>query len=244
MELHIYKSPGETINALAKFFIDTCREAITARGWCSVALSGGASPKQLYELLASPAYNKQLEWKKIYFFFGDERYVPFDDPANNGLMVKKALFDPLGIATTRIFYIDTNLPPDSSAADYEEKIKKYFKSSTVAVDLVLLGLGDNAHTASLFPHTAVVHESIAWMKAVYLEDQRVFRITMTAGLINLARSIAFLVFGKSKAAAVHQVLEGEKNFDEFPAQIIAPSNGELHWFIDEEAATALQHSVK
>jgi 6-phosphogluconolactonase len=243
MELHIFNTAEEAITALADFFVEKVNAAIAENGESAVALSGGGSPKKLYELLASPEYSSKIDWSKVYFFFGDERYVPFTDPGNNGSMVKKAMFDSLGIPAGQIFYIDTSLPPKIASSNYEEAIYDYFKDRPVRFDLVLLGLGDNAHTASLFPHTPVLKEQKKLVSAVFLEDEKVFRITMTAALINESENIAFLVFGDSKANAVCQVLEGEKNVDIYPAQIIEPENGNVHWFLDKAAASGLSAKI-
>jgi 6-phosphogluconolactonase len=202
-------------------------------------LSGGNSPKKLYELLTTSEYGRQIDWDKIYFFFGDERYVPFTDPGNNGNMAKKALFEPLMIPDANIFYINTAAPPEESAKKYSQRILSYFKNDPVRFDLVLLGLGDNSHTASLFPHTPVLKEKKALVSAVYIKELSSYRITMTAGLINEAHAIAFLVYGEAKAMAVHNVLEGEKDFETYPAQLIIPEEGVMLWFLDESAAKGL-----
>jgi len=237
--LHIYKTADDTIKALADYFVQTVNAAIKEKGRCTVVLSGGNSPKKLYELLASPDYSGQVDWDKIYFFFGDERYVPFSDPENNGNMVKKTLFEPLMIPGANIFYINTAVPPDESAKKYTQRILSHFKNDPVRFDLILLGLGDNGHTASLFPHTAVLKEKKALVSAVYLEELSSYRITITAALINEAHAIAFLVYGPAKATAVYEVLEGGKNFETYPAQLIIPEEGQLDWFLDEDAAKNL-----
>jgi 6-phosphogluconolactonase len=239
MKLHIYKSETETIAALAEFFSNTVNEAIAKKGKCSVVLSGGNSPKQLYELLASE-YNQKIDWTKVYFFFGDERAVPFTDKDNNGAMAKRALFDPLEIKDSNIFYIDTDLAPAAAALDYAGRIKVFFEEAPASFDLILLGLGDNAHTASLFPYTTVLTETEATVSAVYLEAANTYRITMTAPLINNATAIAFLVFGTSKAGAVFHVLQYEKNTSLYPAQLVETVNGSIHWFLDEAAASLIK----
>jgi len=236
----IYTNTEELLTALANFFVAASRQAIADYGTFSVALSGGSSPKKLYEKLASAAYRDQLDWSNIYFFFGDERYVPSDDPDSNALMAQKALFDPLAIPETQIFRVNTSLSPQEAAADYARSIKQHFNSEQVQFDLVLLGLGDDAHTASLFPGTPVLHEQAATVTSVFLKDKDVYRITLTAPLINQARDIAFLVYGDSKAAAVQQVLEAEKNIETYPAQLIQPASGNVHWFIDVSAAALLR----
>ena len=237
--LHIYKTADETIKGLADYFVQTVNTAIKEKGRCTVVLSGGNSPKKLYKLLTSPDYSNQIDWDKIYFFFGDERYVPFSDPENNGNMAKKALFEPLMIADANIFYINTAVPPDDSAKKYAQRILSYFKNDPVRFDLILLGLGGNAHTASLFPHTPVLKEKKAFVSAVYIEEVTSYRITMTAALINEAKNISFLVYGDSKAKSVHFVLEGEKDFETYPAQLINPEEGMVNWFLDEDAAKNL-----
>ena len=236
MELHIYKTPDKVIEGLANYFIQTVKTAIKEKNECTVVLSGGNSPKKLYELLASMDHGNQIDWDKVYFFFGDERYVPFNDPGNNGNMVKKALFEPLMIPDANIFYINTAVPPEESAKKYSQRILSYFKNNPVRFDLILLGLGDNAHTASLFPHTPVLKEKKALVSAIYIEELSSYRITMTAALINEAHAISFLVYGEAKANAVHDVLEGAKDFETYPAQLIIPEEGVLNWFLDEDAA--------
>ncbi len=240
MNLHVYSSPEEVISHLAEFFIETVNEAIAANGACSVVLSGGSSPKKLYELLASDAFNTKPDWHKIAFFFGDERYVPFDDPGNNGLMVSQALFTPLGIEKEKIFYIDTSLSPADAAIDYASRIEGYFDGEPIRFDLNLLGLGDNVHTASLFPNTTVLYEMKALVKAVFVEEVNSWRITMTAPLINESKQIVFLVFGAVKAEAVYHVMKSERNIDIYPAQLIEAEEGELHWFLDEAAAEKIK----
>ena len=236
MKLHIYYTENETIKAVANFFVATVNTAIRKNDECSVVLSGGNSPKKLYQLLASDEYKNKIDWSKITFFFGDERYVPFNDKENNGLMAKQTLFEPLQIDESKIFYIGTSLSPEHDAANYTDAIFTYFGERQIKFDLILLGLGDNSHTASLFPYTNVLHEEKAIVRSVFLEDKKIYRITMTAPLINDAHNIAFLVYGKTKAEAVHRVLKGEKNIELYPAQLIQPLDGTTNWFMDKVAA--------
>ena len=238
--ISIFKTIEELTTAVADHFVTIARNSISSRGEFNVVLSGGSSPKRLYEMLASPDYNHKVEWDKVHFFFGDERYVPANDPENNALMVKKAMFDPINISSSNIFAIDTSLSPDEAAKKYISTITDHFKDQQTRFDLILLGLGDNSHTASLFPFTLVLSDKSASVKAVFLEDQNVYRITMTAPLINQARHIAFLVYGKAKAEAVRHVLEDELNERKYPAQLIHPEKGDLQWYLDEAAASGLK----
>ncbi len=240
MELNIFDTEDEVLAALAAHFVKIADESIAARGKFSVALSGGNSPKKLYELLAS-AYPDKVEWEKVYFFFGDERNVPQTDKDSNYLMAKKALFDPLNISILNIFPVDTSLAPEQAAEKYQEEIETFFDEGELSFDLILLGLGDNSHTASLFPFTPVLHDRTPGVKEVFLQDQQIYRITLNAPLINEAQHIAFLVYGEGKAIAVHHVLEDDEDIEEFPAQLIEPIVGEIEWFLDTAAAALLRN---
>ncbi|MDF2433389.1 MAG: 6-phosphogluconolactonase [Mucilaginibacter sp.] len=225
---------------MAAHFVKIANEEIAAKGKFSVALSGGSSPKKLYELLAS-SYADKVAWEKVYFFFGDERNVPQTNKDSNYLMAKKTLFEPLQISASNIFPVDTSLPPAEAAKMYEEEIEQFFDEDELSFDLILLGLGDNSHTASLFPFTPVLHDRTPGVKDVFLEDQQVYRITLNAPLINEAKHIAFLVYGQGKAIAVHHVLEDDEDIEEFPAQLIEPIVGDIQWFLDTAAASQLKH---
>ena len=180
MTLHIYSTPDEAISKMAVFITDTVNDAIKNNGHCHMVLTGGNSPKKLYELLASSTYKDVVRWDKVFFYFGDERYVPFTHRDNNGGMVKNIFFDPLGIREDHICYMDTSFPPEMAAQKYDTAIREKMGNSYPVFDLVLLGMGDNAHTASLFPGTAVLEEKTVDVKSVYLADQDAYRITMTA----------------------------------------------------------------
>jgi 6-phosphogluconolactonase len=239
MKLNIYNNEKQVLAALAARFVKIANEAIAKRGKFSVALSGGSSPKALYELLAA-SFKDKVEWDKVYFFFGDERNVPQTDKDSNYLMAKKALFEPLEIDHSNIFPVETELGPHESAKKYEEEIEEFFEDGELSFDLILLGLGDNSHTASLFPYTPVLHDRTPGVKEVFLQDQQAYRITMNAPLINEARHIAFLVYGGAKAIAVHHVLEDDEDIENYPAQLIEPITGEIQWFLDSAAASMLK----
>lgn len=242
MTINIYKSEEEVLDNLAAYFVLSANTAISVKGKFTVALSGGSSPKKLYELLAEN-YADKLEWKNVDFFFGDERNVLQDDANSNYLMVKTALFTPLKILNQQVFAVNTSLEPNQAAEAYTRAINNYFKGDPIIFDLILLGLGDNSHTASLFPNTNILQEQTATVKAVFLKDENVYRISFSAPLINNADKIAFLVYGAGKAAAVQHVIEDEKNTNLYPAQLIAPLHGELCWFLDKNAAADIKASV-
>ncbi len=238
--INIFKTKQELLFAMASYFIEIARKAIEEHDEFNVALSGGKSPIKLYELLSSTEYRSRIDWGKVSFFFGDERYLPDDDPQNNSFMIQKYLFNPLKIAESKIFRIDTTLTPDEAAKEYHNTIVAHFKENLVRFDLILLGLGQNAHTASLFPFTPVLYESTPTVRAVFLTEQMSYRITMTAPMINRSKHIAFLVYGREKAEAVRHVMKDVRDVQKYPAQLIHPEKGELQWFLDEAAAMLLE----
>lgn len=237
MKLNTYQNADEAIAAIAVYFVELAKTSIAKQKRFSVSLSGGSSPKKLYELLAND-YAKAVDWEKVYFFFGDERYVAHDHADSNFRMANNALFVPLNINEKQIFKLNTSLTPEEAASEYETNIREHFNQNTV-FDLVLLGLGDDAHTASLFPGTSIISVKDALVKEVYVEDKDVYRISMTAPLINQAANIAFLTFGESKANAIKSVLEEETDVNKYPAQLIKPVNGEVQWFVDKAAVSKL-----
>lgn len=239
MKLNVFRKANDAVVALADFLVGCANEAITQNDMFSIALSGGKSPKKLYELLASADYSNKIDWTKVYFFFGDERYVKHTHPDSNYLMAKNAFLDTLNINPAQVFAIDTSLDPASAAVNYERAIETFFKNQP-QFDLILLGLGDDAHTASLFPGTSIVWIDEELVKEVYLKDKAVYRISFTAPLINHAKNVAFLTFGSSKAEAIKAVLEAEKDIFKYPAQLIEPKNGTLNWFVDEDAVSKLR----
>lgn len=238
--IYVYDDVNRLVSELAEDIVTASKNAIQARGQFNLVLSGGNSPKYLYELLASEKFAGKIDWEKIFFFFGDERFVPEDDERKNYNMVDRALFKPLGIKKSNIFKIDTSESAEIAARKYNTAIQHHFKEMPIAFDYILLGLGDNAHTASLFPHTAVLNESKAEVCAVFVEEAGMYRITMTAPLINRSKNISFLVFGKEKASAIYHVLEDNTgSSNEYPARLIQSDFADVKWFIDTMAAAQL-----
>ena len=240
MTINVFKTENELISAIAIYFIKIAQHTIEEKGIFNTALAGGNSPKKFYQMLSSDEFKNKIDWSKVNFFFGDERYVPADDAERNSWMVQKYLFEPLNISSSQILEVDTTLSPEQAAKKYDETIRTHFKHIPVRFDLMLLGLGDNSHTASLFPFTPVLAEKSPTVKAVFLKEQNSYRITMTVPLINQSKHIAFLVYGKEKAEAVYHVLKDVRNPEKYPAQLINPADGELHWFLDDNAASLLE----
>jgi 6-phosphogluconolactonase len=239
MVLKVYDTVDEEILSMAEYIVALANKSLANSERFSFALSGGKSAKKLYDILTNDQFRNKIDWQKIDFFLGDERYVPHTDDASNFKMAKETLLVPLHIPSSNIFPVNTSIPPDDAASDYWSTIQHYFKGEEPRFDFILLGFGDNSHTASLFPFTPVLNDTTPGVKPVWLQDQQVYRITLNAPLINLAKNIAFLVYGKEKASAVFHVIKGYRDIQRHPAQLIEPVSGEVYWFLDKEAASEI-----
>ena len=226
-------------NAAAGIFVQQARQAMQMKGWFAVALSGGHTPQRTYELLAQPPYRDQVAWRQVHIFWGDERCVPHGDPRSNTRMVRQALLDQVPIPTSQIHPISCGPAAREGADDYEAVLREFFGHQPPRFDLVFLGLGENGHTASLFPGSQVLEEKEHWVSEIYVAEQDLHRVTLTALLINQAAVVVFLVSGAQKAAIVKEVLEGPVDPHRLPAQMIKPAIGEVHWLIDQEAGALL-----
>lgn len=240
MELHIAKDPAQLSENVAAWISNYVQEVLQDQEKFTFVLSGGNTPKQLYSLLAKPPYAEIIPWEKIHFFWGDERAVPFEDERNNARMAFDVLLDKVPVKPENIHVMRTDIAPEQSAQEYEQILRKYFKEEELTFDLVLLGMGDDGHTLSLFPGMPVVHEEEAWVKAFFLPAQDMYRITLTAPVVNDAACVLFLTTGANKALTLKSVIEGTYDADKFPSQLIRPQDGELHWFVDEAAASAME----
>lgn len=239
MEIHIANDTGRLSHDLAAWLSDYIKDVLSKKDRFTFVLSGGSTPKQLYALLAEPPYKEAIDWQRIHFFWGDERAVPFEDSRNNAKMCYDELLNKVPVNHANIHIMRTDIGPEESAIAYEKVLKEYFTDSEITFDFVLLGMGDDGHTLSLFPGTEVIHEENAWVKAFYLPAQEMFRITLTAPIVNHAACVAFLAAGAGKAETLKHVLSGEPNVDSYPSQIIKPVKGQLHWFVDQAAAAML-----
>jgi 6-phosphogluconolactonase len=238
MSIHIFPSKADAVLALAERISDVARMSIHANKRFSFVLSGGKTPELLYETLAAPPFSEGIDWSRVFFFLGDERYVPVTDDDSNYKMIKEKLFAPLKIKEEQIYEIDTSLSAEKAANRYQRIVQDFFKRTDIVFNFTLLGLGDNAHTASLFPGTEVLYDKTPAIKPVTLKENNSRRITMNAPLINQSQHIAFLVSGAEKAQAVHQVLEGNIDWRQYPAQLIRKEL--VDWYLDEPAAKDLE----
>jgi len=241
MNLLIYKTKSELLEDLADYIITIAEKAIAEKDCFNFVLTGGNSPKALYEML-SATYREKLDWSKVFFFIGDERNVPPGHESYNGLLAKKSILDPLNIAADHIFFVDTTLAPEKAAIEYAKAITAHFAGADLAFDLILLGMGDDGHTASLFPGTDILDSKEVTVESVFVEKLDTYRISFTAPLINKAKNIAFLVFGEAKAEALKHVIEDNpKNTQLYPSELIDPIDGSVTWFVDSDAAKLLDN---
>jgi 6-phosphogluconolactonase len=237
--IEVFENVEELTKKAAEIFLQTALDSVSNNGKFNVALTGGNSPEPLYKLLTQSPYYERMPWNKTYFFWGDERWVPLTDEKSNARMAFELLLNHVPAPKENIFPMWANQKPEEFAQHYEDQLKKHFGSDAPSFDLVLLGMGDDGHTASLFPGTEVLHEQTRLVQAYYLAPQSMYRITLTAPCINAAKKIVFLIFGDKKADALYEVHEGAHNPDKYPSQLIHPKNGEILWLVDKLAAKRL-----
>jgi 6-phosphogluconolactonase len=242
-EIDVFPDEPALVRAAAEHFVAIAGQAIGARGRCLIALSGGSTPKPLYELLAAPPYATRVDWGRVHLFWGDERCVPPDQPESNYRMTREALLDRTPIPSDNVHRIHGEREPDAAADEYERLLRKFFPAADGAAparsfDLELLGFGHDGHTASIFPGSAAVDETRRWAMAVQAQQPpRVWRVTLTIPVLNAAANVTFLVAGADKAARLRDLLRA--GAPPLPAQLIRPTAGRVRWMIDAAAATAL-----
>ncbi|MEK6299914.1 MAG: 6-phosphogluconolactonase [Acidobacteriota bacterium] len=251
-QVRVYRDSEEVALKAARRFARLADQYVVGCGRFTVALSGGSTPRGMDSLLAAPPFLDTVPWSSIYFFWGDERCVPPDHPDSNYRMARETLLSKVPVPEDNVFRIPAENPDhDRAAEEYETTLRSFFlrhapKSSTAPLpnvprlDLVLLGMGPDGHTASLFPHTAALQADDRIVVANYVEKLNAHRITLTARTINNARNVTFLAAGEDKAEPLKQVLEGSRQPETYPSQLIHPQNGSLLWMVDEAAARLLE----
>ena len=240
--MEIFPDRESLIQAAAEQVIEIGSQRIAENRRIAVALSGGSTPRPLYTLLASEKYSKHIDWPKVHVFWGDERCVPPDNPQSNYRMARETLLDAVPIPVSNIHRIRGEEDPEKAAAAYEKELRTFFEMNATGgsllsgFDLILLGMGDNGHTASLFPGSPAVNEKQRWVMAQYVNVVSMWRITLTPVVINAAKNVLFIVSGEEKAECLRQVLKGPYQPNVHPAQIIRPTRGRVLWLVDKAAA--------
>jgi len=240
----VLPTPEATARAGAQFFLDSVVKAASARGVARIAISGGSTPKSMFELLADPAepFLKRVPWNQIDLYWVDERCVPPDDVESNYRMTNEAMLSKVPLPPERVHRMEGELEPEVAAARYESTIRNTFKlegAETPTFDLILLGMGDDGHTASLFPHTEALNEMSHIVVPNHVLQKDTWRITLTWPVINQGREVAFLIEGEEKAQVLHDVFLGPYQPDTYPSQIIRPASGRLTLLLDSAAAAKL-----
>jgi 6-phosphogluconolactonase len=241
-EIRVLTTPQELFEAAADVVVRSAEEAVKQRGRFTIALSGGSTPKALFNLLATNA-KSVLPWDHMFFFWGDERHVPPTDADSNYRMADETMLSKIPVAAGNVFRFPAENPDAAAAAEaYEQTLRKFFqlKAGELPVfDLILLGMGPDGHTASLFPNTAGLQEKSRLVIANWVEKLKTSRLSLTLPVLNAARCVTFLVSGTDKASILKTVLEEDAPGEQYPSKLVHPSNGKLIWLLDRAAASAL-----
>lgn len=240
MQLHKSKDLKQLSVDVTNWLVENIQQTLQKQSRYTLCLSGGSTPKLMNELLSSDAYKGKVDWSKLHIFFGDERFVPLSDERNNARMAFDTLLNKVPVPKEQIHIMPTeNIAPEDAAVAYENTLRSYFSEESPTFDCIILGMGDDGHTLSLFPgKTEVIHETGKWCTSLWLEEQDMYRVTLTHPIANRSDVVIFLAAGPKKAHALKEVINGDYDPDKYPSQIIQPL-GELHWFVDEAAAAEL-----
>ena len=246
VEIRTLTTPQLLFESAAEEVVSLTHEAVAERGRFTIALSGGSTPKSLYTLLATNC-RTSLPWDRMFFFWGDERHLPPTDPDSNYRMVEEAMLSKVPLTAANVFRVPAENPDAAAVAEsYERTLREFFALDPVQIprfDLILLGMGPDGHTASLFPGTAALQEKSKLVVANWVEKLKTNRITFTFPVLNAARCVAFLVSGTDKAPALKAVLEDKAPGEQYPAKLVHPSEGKLLWLVDRAAASGLSSKI-
>lgn len=240
-DLVVCQSGQELGYQAARFFVQETAPAVRRAGVFYIALSGGSTPEVMYHALAGPEFRDQVPWAQGEYFWSDERCVPPDHPDSNYGLAERTLLSKVPVPRERVHRMRGELDPERAAAECEQELRRVFQAEELSIpqfDLILLGLGDDGHTASLFPGSPALAENRRLVAANYVKKFNVHRLSFTLPLINAARNVAFLVSGEKKAPALQQIMRGGGT--PVPAEEVHPTNGKLTWFVDEAAAARLE----
>ncbi len=239
VRVRVFQDIEELSRAAAEFLISLTQPISASEGRFTIALSGGSTPKRLYTLLGSPPYREILPWRQMHFFWADERCVPEDHPESNFKLAVDTFLSSVAMPKENIHRIKGEEVPGRAARDYEQELRSFFGTASFPVfDLIILGAGEDGHTASLFPGSASLHERTRLALPVYLEPPKLNRVTLTLPVLNHAAEVLFLASGRAKAGVVHAIVENG-NPMRYPAGLVQPARGSVAWFIDRQAAGLL-----
>lgn len=240
--IHAYSNKQALLTATAERMVNCIVQAIQKNGVCNIALSGGNTPGGVFSLLASDSNRDQVDWDRLHVFWGDERMVPPEHNDSNFRMARETLLDHIKIPDENVHRMRGEIAPEAAAIEYAELLHNHFKGSFPCFDVILLGLGEDGHTASLFPETDAVGECEKHAVAVFVPKLNSWRVTLTFPVINAAREVLFLVSGKSKSDMIQRIMSIKQPDKKIPATMVNPQNGELHWMLDSEAMVLINKS--
>jgi 6-phosphogluconolactonase len=235
----VFRTVEDLSRAAAEIFAAAARQSVKERARFCVALSGGRSPRKVFRLLARPAYSRCVPWRKTHVFWADERLVPYQSPLSNAGLAERLLLRHVPIPQAHIHRMPVDPPPRQAAAEYEAALRRFFLGKAPRFDLVFLGLGENGHTASLFPRTRVLFEKKRWVAPVDRHGEGLRRLTLTAPVLSRGREVVFIVYGAGKAAALSRTVAGPRRPASTPAQLVRPAAGRLLWLVDRPASALL-----
>jgi len=239
-QLKIVPTKENLIHQAVELFIEAASIQIERKGVFTVALSGGNTPKPVYAALAEPGNRARVDWGKAHLFWGDERHVPPEDPQSNFRMAREVLLDQVDIPAENVHRVPAEMEVRMAAFQYEEELRQFFGGEWPVFDFVFLGMGQDGHTASLFPQSAGLNEDFRWFIANYAPRMETWRLTLSAPAINAARFILVLVEGEGKAVRLKTVLNGPSDPYEMPIQMIDPPGGEMVWLVDQTAGSEIK----
>lgn len=234
-EIKICADSAALAEAAAGHFVDSAATALSRQARWAVALSGGSTPRAAYQRIAAPDLARRVDWSRVHFFWGDERCVPPDHPDSDYGMARAALLDHILVPPENVHRMRGELDPAQAADDYQAELERFFGPALPRLDLVWLGLGEDGHTASLFPGTAALHETKRYVVANWVEKLNTWRLTLTPPMLNHAAQVTFLVSGSSKTQILQAVLKGPYQPEVRPAQLVQPASGQLLWLVDHAA---------
>ncbi len=239
-QIEVHDDMQELARAAAELFVEAAAEAIDDRGEFRVALAGGSTPREAYQRLSEADLAPMVGWRNVQLFWGDERCVPPNHPDSNFRLARDSFLDKVPIPQLNVHRIQGEIEPKQAAKDYIEELRAIFGGRRrPRFDLILLGMGADGHTASLFPNSRAVKETRRWVVAYQVEQLDGWRVTLTPPVLNAARKVVFLVAGKEKAKRLQEVLRGERDPERLPAQIVRPKEGSVVWLLDRAVAAKL-----
>ncbi|MEP7081065.1 MAG: 6-phosphogluconolactonase [Ginsengibacter sp.] len=243
MELHVFPNDKILSSCLADWIAHLIHRTLDNNAYFSMALSGGSTPKSLFRELADNQEIYNIDWEKVVVFWGDERVVPFSDERNNAGMAYTILLNKIPILPKNIYRMRTDISPEQAVEEYDHLLRHFFKKDEMTFDLVLLGMGDDGHTLSLFPGSDAISDATSWVREVYNKEQKMYRITLMPAIVNRSRKIAFMIAGENKSSILKNVLEDSYQPDIYPSQLIIKNREDIDLFLDNDAASQIKTVV-